>query len=409
MRLDVTDNQNQHLTKKKQTSKRLLFPSLILSNIAIGPPALIASLLLIDIGITFGQPVGVIGQIRTVTSLVGMVFAVFMGVWSVRFEHRWLLLLGLMFLGISAFGCFSALNFFFLLTFYAISGLGEAMAGPMTYTLVGEHFPLEQRTSIIGRIGATGALVGIIGPPVVVAIAGLGGWRWTFLLFALPLALLSLTMVAKGVPSFTQASNLQKRQNQYWDGFKAVIANRSTMAFLMGIVLLYAGFIALHFYSISYFREYFLISIRWASILLISSALSFILGSLSIGRFIPRFGRVPITVSLLFIIGILTITYMNIRFLGLSVVLWLLGGLFFGMLMTTYTSLLLEQIPKYRGTMTSLEYAAGYLGDALGAAIGGLMLLWFDYETLGLVLGGMFLAAALIFYLFVIDPTKIES
>ena len=100
---------------------------------------------------------------------------------------------------------------------------------------------------------------------------------------------------------------------------------------------------------------------------------------------------------------------MNIRFLGLSVVLWLLGGLFFGMLMTTYTSLLLEQIPKYRGTMTSLEYAAGYLGDAFGAAIGGLMLLWFDYETLGLVLGGMFLAAALIFYLFVMDPTKIES
>jgi len=46
------------------------------------------------------------------------------------------------------------------------------------------------------------------------------------------------------------------------------------------------------------------------------------------------------------------------------------------------------------------------LGYALGAAVGGLALIWFDYEGLGTVLGALGVAAAIVFHVLARDPTR---
>jgi len=68
-------------------------------------------------------------------------------------------------------------------------------------------------------------------------------------------------------------------------------------------------------------------------------------------------------------------------------------------------SLTLEQVPRFRGTVMSISSAATSLGSAIGAAMGGLALLLYDYEFLGIAGGAMALVAA-IFYLLAIDPAK---
>ena len=76
------------------------------------------------------------------------------------------------------------------------------------------------------------------------------------------------------------------------------------------------------------------------------------------------------------------------------------------MVTSAANNLTLEQVPEFRGTMMSIDTAAINLGSALGTALGGLALLSFDYEGLGIALGVMGVAAAVVFYLLTTDPTR---
>jgi len=75
--------------------RRLFLPSLVVSSFASGPITVLAALLLIDIGKTFGASVGVMGQVNTSYSVAAFIFALLMGVLSIRFKHKSLLLAGL--------------------------------------------------------------------------------------------------------------------------------------------------------------------------------------------------------------------------------------------------------------------------------------------------------------------------
>ena len=54
------------------SSTRLILLSLVVPTSVVWIPSLLPGLLLIDIGETFGQPVGVVGQLFTVTRIVGV-------------------------------------------------------------------------------------------------------------------------------------------------------------------------------------------------------------------------------------------------------------------------------------------------------------------------------------------------
>jgi len=136
--------------------------------------------------------------------------------------------------------------------------------------------------------------------------------------------------------------------------------------------------------------------------------LCYAIGSVGGGRFVKRFGRKSLTVLTAFIAGVFAISYTNLPSLWLSLVLEFLGCLFAGMRVTAADSLILEQVPAFRGTMMSLNSAAANMGTALGAGLGGLALLMFNYEGVGISLGGMGIAGAIIFHLLATDPTGTE-
>jgi len=294
-----------------------------------------------------------------------------------------------------------------MLISYAITGLGFAMVGPMTTTLIAEHFPLEKRASAIGWLSAGMSLSYVIGAPFIGFIAGLRGWRSAFLGFVLPISFLSLLMVAKGLPSPPSIRQPMMRKGNYLEGFKRVFSNKSAIACLVGTVLFVAGWQAILVYAWSFFRQQFLVSTGFASIIILGVALCFTLSSLVSGRFVNRFGRKPLTVLATFLLGIFTVSYSNLPNLWLSLALVFLGGLFAGMSFTASYSLSMEQVSRYRGTMMSINSAAINMGSALGAGVGGLALLLYNYELVGMSLGAMSLVAALFYYLLAIDPTRI--
>ena len=90
---------------KEKDGSKIMTLSFIISSFSTQPSGIITSLLLIEIGLTFGVPVGLTGQLRTTSSIVGVFVALLLGVLSLRYSSRSLLLTGSLLLIIAAVGC----------------------------------------------------------------------------------------------------------------------------------------------------------------------------------------------------------------------------------------------------------------------------------------------------------------
>jgi DHA1 family inner membrane transport protein len=398
------------LSDQTAPRNRFFLPALVASNFAGGALPLLASLLLIDIGNTFNASVGATAQINTLYSIAAVIFAIMMGALSIRFKRNFLLLTGLMFNAISAVGCFLAQNFSMMMASYALNGVGWAMLSPMSLTLIGEHYPIERRARAVGSIVAAGALVYVIGAPLIALTANQGGWRFSILALVIPISLVSLLLGWIGLHS---ADDKNKRSSLDWraylNSFSKVLSNHSALACLTGDFFRSASFVAIVIYSASFGRQRFLQSREFASIVILTAALCYTIGGLACGLILNRIGRKKSVVISAFLSGTLTILYVFTPYQPLYIALVFGASLFFGVVASSANSLSLEQVPTLRGTMMSIDTASLNLGSAFGTVIGELALVAFNYEGLGLALGTMGITASLAFTFFAKDPTRIRS
>lgn len=87
-----------------------------------------------------------------------------------------------------------------------------------------------------------------------------------------------------------------------------------------------------------------------------------------------------------------------------QILVWL-SALFVGMRVTAFTTLELEQVPEFGGTMMSVDSAFSSLGSALGSIVGGAALQFSGYGLMSLSLGALHVLAAMVIYRFVKDTT----
>jgi DHA1 family inner membrane transport protein len=388
----------------KGSPSRLLLPALAVASFSTGPIGVLAALLLVDIGNTFNTKVGVASQINTAYAIAAVVFALLTSLLSVKFKHKSLLLAGVLLMTASVLGCYFARDFTSLLLFFSISGAGYAIVNPMTFALVGDHLHLEKRAGAIGWVVAGGALVYVVGAPIIAFMSGFGGWRFPLSAFVLPVLLISLLIGFVGLPSASRNRDISADTVTSLN-FKEIFLNKSALACLIGDTLRSAAFVAIVLYAMSFYRQRFLLSTDNASLVLLGGAMFYVLGSLSAGKFINRLGRKSSTALTALLSGIFTISYVFATNIGISIALMLVASWFFGMVASSANSLTLEQIPKHRGTMMSIDTALINAGSAIGSTTGGLALLYLNYEGLGSVLGTVGIVAAVVFFLLSKDPT----
>ncbi|MHA2429088.1 MAG: MFS transporter [Candidatus Hermodarchaeia archaeon] len=395
-------------TQEKSSVGRLFLPSLVLSRFATTPRGIIMSLLLIEIGLTFGLPVGVTGQLGTAGSIAAFVSSLLMGILTIRYKHKSLLMTGLLLLSVALLGSSQAPNFILLLMFTVLAGLGGAMVMPMTTTLVAKHLPLKKRPGALGLLMATLSVSFLIGSPAISYISDIGGWRLAFLVYALPFPLLGFLLDFKGLPQEPESAQTSTRKWSLADGYKGVLSNRSAVACLLGNALSSATFSGITLYSISFYRQNFLVSKGMATYFMIGLSLSYTIGALISSRFVNKLGRKPVTSISVFMTGIFIIFFTIVPNLWLSLGLTMAGCLFAGIRVTANVSLTIEQVPKFRGTVMSISAASANIGSALGSGLGGLALLLYSYEAVGPSLGLLGLASAIIVHLFAVDPTRMK-
>ncbi|MBC8498037.1 MFS transporter [Candidatus Bathyarchaeota archaeon] len=395
---EETSNQSE------ESGTKFMLPSLGLSRLVLQLPRMLTGLLLIDIAYTFETSVGMMGQIRTASSIVAVVGALFMAGLSVRFRHKHLLMTGLAFIMVSALGCGLAPNYTAILVLFSLSGVGMAMVNPMSQSLIGEYLPLGQRASTMGWMLGASAAAYLIGAPVFAYISGIGGWRWAFLGFVLPLSVLSLMFAAYGLPR--PRSDEGGRGGSVLEAFRAVFTSASATSCLVGNLIIMSTWSTHLSFSSSLLRQKFLVSTGFASLSTIVGATCFIAGSVSSGRLVNKVGRKRLAVLLTIPAGLLLLGVYNLEYLPLVLVFSWLGALINGMLLSATSNLTLEQLPMFRGTMMSISSATGSLGSAIGTAFGGWILVTYYYHQLGWFMGAFNLVAVLLYNFFTKDPTR---
>ncbi len=150
-----------------QTPSKLVIPSIILSRVVTQPPLLITGLLLIEIAQTFNVPVGIAGQLNTSANILVVLVSVAMSYFALRFDHKILLMTGLVFFCSSYIGCYLSPTFSLILASFALQGIARAMVDPMTTSFVGRLIPKEKRAGVISLFFAGFASVILVLSPLV--------------------------------------------------------------------------------------------------------------------------------------------------------------------------------------------------------------------------------------------------
>ena len=386
------------------THRRILLTIILASSVA-WVPSFLAGILLLDIGETFNQPIGVVGQLFTGARIVGVVTALLLGMFTVRYRSKKLLIVGLVAFEFFSVGSSLAPSFSTLLVLFSVSGLGLAIVMPMSMSLVGEHLPPEKRANAIGLISAFTAVPGLLYGPLIGFVVNIGGWRLALLVFILPLSLLGLLAVVRWLPTGSNGTENEGGNVDLLMGFKEIVGNRSALASLIGYALALASMTAVASYSPSYLRETFPVSTEFVSTVFSGVNILYSLGSVACARTVDRFGRKRVLIGSLFLESILVLVSMNTSNLWLALTIIYLSYMMMGFVYTVAISLALEQLPGFQGTMMSLNTAAGNLGMAIGSAAGGLILLLYDYGPVSLSLGALGVIATITYQTQVKDPT----
>ena len=140
---DMSEDQPSY--NETSIESRLFVPALALARYAPRGATLVVGLFMVEIGRTFGAPVGITSQLNTAFSFVATLTALSMGVLTIRFRLRTLLLTGITLALISAEGFMLTPSFSFVFLLYSLNGVAWSLIYPMSTALVGEHLTLKKR------------------------------------------------------------------------------------------------------------------------------------------------------------------------------------------------------------------------------------------------------------------------
>jgi predicted MFS family arabinose efflux permease len=289
--------------------------------------------------------------------------------------------------------------------FYAIEGIGTVMVAIMAYTLIGEFLPSQKKAKAVSYIVAVTALASLVGALVIGFITKVAGWQLNFLWFVLPVSTTGLALAFLALPSKSHEKPLAASKGTYLSSFKQILLNRSAASCLVGVILAATAGVAL--FAVAFYRENFMVSRDFTVGQVLTATSMYVVASLVVGRFVNKVGAKTLTVAGSLGGGILLMLFFFMPNLWVAFSVDMVHVWFAATAFTAFQCLVLDQVPKARGTMMSLITMFANIGVAIGAALGGAVLaLFVSYQAVGLTLGATSIAAAAVIYFFSKDPTR---
>lgn len=392
--------------------KRFLVPTLAVAYFSSSFSNIIVSLLAVDIAKTFfgdssGVAMGLTSQLNTFNAVATVIFAITLSFLAIRFRYKSLFILGIVFVLISAVGCFLAPSLLTLQIFFAIEGAGSIIVWIMATTIIGDVLSQEKKAKAISYLISIGYAATLISIVVVNTITSVAGWRANFLFLVLPFSILSLAISILIIPSKNPEKQKIHGKINYFESFKQILTHKSALACLVATLFtLTQGQIAL--FAIAFYRNRFSMPREWTTVIYEIAALIFIISPIISGRIVNRVGAKRLTLTMVTLSAICLSTFFFVPNLYGAIALDMLHIAFGSAAIPAFVYLMLEQAPNYRGTMMALNSVFNNAGNAIGPAIGGSLLIITSgfYPLVGLTFGLMTFAGVAVILLFVKDTTK---
>jgi len=143
--------------------------------------------------------------------------------------RRPLMLFGIAVFLVASILCGFAWDMPSLIIFRALQGIGAGAIQPLTITVIGDIYSIEERARIQGYIGSVWAAASIIGPTLGAIFSELDAWRWIFFI-NIPLCLIAGWLVLRNLKE-----SLPKRRHRI-DYLGAILLTLGLTALVLAIL-----------------------------------------------------------------------------------------------------------------------------------------------------------------------------
>lgn len=342
--------------------------ALMIGNLVIGTGVMVVPGTLNDLSHSLGVSVPQAGQLITASAiLMGLgapLFASLVAGW----DRRRLLSASLLWYGVLHAACALAPNYATLLPLRVLAVISPAVFTPQAAACVGLLVPPEQRGRGITFVFLGWSVASVMGMPLAAWIGGSLGWRWAFGLVAV-LSVLVSAWVWKAMPNGVRPAALSR------DAWGRTLGSAALMM-AVGVTLLsaFAQF-TLFSYFAPYFAQTHALDGAGLSLLFLWFGAFGLLGNVLLTRAIDRIGAPHAVLVTLSLIALSLLAWPlgrgSVWLQALVLVPWALGCFSAN---SAQQARLVHIAPVLAPATVALNSSALYGGQALGAALGGLMI-----------------------------------
>jgi MFS transporter, DHA1 family, inner membrane transport protein len=340
---------------------------LALGTFAIGTDVFVIAGILPMIAGDLGVSIEAAGQMVTVYALTYALGSPILAALAAQWRRERVILLALAGFSAADLVCSLAPSFALLLAARFLAGASAALYAPTAYTIAADLAPAERRGAALARVALGMTSATVMGVPLGTWIGQHAGWHVTFLMgFALA-ASAAVALRLGRIPPLGVAGVPPLRERF------APLTRPRVVASLLANLLWSVGNYTVYTYSAVLFGAR--LGMENIALLLLGYGLGGLSGSQTGGRLVDRFGTTaPILVCV-------SINIVNLAALNLT------GGSVFGAAAALFViafsgwaafpaqqSRLLALEARHGALVLSLISSTIYIGSALGAALGGLLL-----------------------------------
>ena len=342
--------------------------ALMVGNFVIGTGVMVVPGTLNDISQSLDISVPQAGQLITAAAiLMGLGAPLFAGLVA-GWDRRRLLAWSLIWYGLLHAACALAPNYAALLPLRVLAVISPAVFTPQAAACIGLLVPPGQRGRGITFVFLGWSVASVMGMPLAAWISGVLGWRWAFGLVAV-MALVVSAWVWRAMPNGVRPAALSRES---WG--RALGSAPLMMA--VGVTLLSAFS---QFTLFSYFAPYFAqthgLGGGGLSLLFLWFGAFGLLGNVLISRSIDRMGAPRAVLITLSLIALSLLAWplgrSSVWTQALVLVPWALGCFSAN---SAQQARLVQLSPPLAPATVALNSSAMYGGQALGAALGGVMI-----------------------------------
>ncbi len=346
---------------------------LALGNFAVGTSALVVAGVLGLVASDLHVSLGSAGAVVTAYSLTYAISAVLLGAVTHRVPRKTLLLVALTLFTIGNLAAALAPNYALLLAARALSAIGASLFTPVASTVAASLVPPELRGRALALVFAGIPVATVLGVPLGTWIGGALGWRTAFSL------VVALSVIAfAGIALLVRPVSVPAAAAGAW---RALLARPALRGALLVMLLTYVGQFAAYTYLAPQLRTITGLTGLGVTVMLLIFGAAGLLGNAIAGRSTDlwsgpntlRLGLLVMAASLL----LLPLLLPHAWTAALALIAWGVGTLATN---PPQQSRMVELAPDAPGAALALNASSIYLGQAIGAPLGGLLagthLLW---------------------------------